>query len=92
MSTKKNKKSALAAAAKRRMEKLGPPKLSAEQIAHTLVHAEERGEVHRVTLDDGSWAWVIPGPDGKPQVLRPTPEMLAALARFETEGHPPHEE
>jgi hypothetical protein len=94
VSSKKKKNSALAAAATRRLEKLGPApvKMSPEQITHALMHAEERGEVQRVTLEDGSWAWVMQGPDGKPQVLKPTPEMLAALHRFETEGHPSHDE
>ena len=93
VSSKKNKKSPLAAAATRRLEKLGPApvKMTAEQIAHALLHAEERGEVQRTTLDDGSWAWVMPGKDGQPQVMKPTPEMLEALERFETEGHPTHE-
>jgi hypothetical protein len=89
----KKKKNALAAAATRRLEKIGtaPAKMSPEQLVHALMHAEERGEVQRVSLDDGSWGWVMQGPDGKQQILKPTPEMLEALHRFETEGHPSHE-
>lgn len=90
MATKK-KKSALAAAASRRLGKIGPPQMTPAQLVHALMHAEERGEVQRTNLEDGSWAWVMQGPDGKPQVLKPTPEMLELLHRFETEGHPSHD-
>lgn len=87
---KPNKKSALAAAASKKLASIAGPSLTPEHIAHTLLHAEERGEAQRVTLDDGSWAWAVQGRDGKVQVLKPTPAMLAALERFEREGHPGH--
>ena len=89
----KNKKrpNALASAAMRRLAQIGAPKMSSEQIAHAMMHAETDGRAERVPLEDGySWAWRIQGPDGKPQLLQPTPEILAALDRFETEGHPEH--
>lgn len=92
MAAKKKKGGALAEAAKKRLSKIGPARMSPEQMAHMLLHAEERGDVQRVDLEDGSWGWAMSGPDGKVQVLKPTPEMLAALARFETEGHPPHDD
>ena len=57
-----------------------------------MVHAEERGDAERVPLEDGSWGWQMQGPGGRIQVLKPTPEMLAALERFEREGHPAHED
>ena len=90
---KPKKKNALAAAASRRLSRIGGEgaRYTPEQIAHAMLHAEERGEAERVPLDDGSWGWQMSGPDGRPQVLKPTSEMLAALARFETEGHPTHE-
>lgn len=66
--------------------------MTPEQMAHAMLHAEERGEVERVPLEDGAWGWMMHGPDGKAQILKPTPEILAALHRFETEGHPPHED
>ena len=95
MSTKKPKKkgSALAAAASKRLARIGggEGKYSPEEIAHAMMHAEERGEAERVDLGDGSWGWRVQGPDGKLQILKPTPEMLAALERFEREGHPSHE-
>ena len=78
---KKNKKSALAAAASRKLAQIGAP--DPEEVAHAMYHAEERGEVQRVPLEDGGWAWTFAGEDGQPQMLRPTPAMLAALARFE---------
>jgi hypothetical protein len=92
--TKPKKKSALAAAASRKLAKIGgdAPRFTPEQIAHMMMHAEERGEAERVPLDDGSWGWRMSGPDGKVQVLKPTPEILAALHRFETEGHPAHDD
>ncbi len=90
---KRKKNSALAAAASRKLSQIGSgPRFTPEQLAHFMVHAEERGEAERVTLEDGSWGWQMQGPDGKAQVLKPTPEMLAALERFETEGHPSHDE
>lgn len=93
--SKKNgkKKGALAAAASKRLGQIGGPQSrhTPEQLAHALLHMEERGEAERVTLDDGSWGWMVRDAQGKQQVLKPTPEMLAALARFETEGHPAHD-
>jgi hypothetical protein len=87
----KPKKRALAAAASRRLASIGGPKMSPEDVAHVLWHAEQRGEVERVTLEDGSWAWMIPsGGEGGPQMLKPTPAMLAVLERFEREGHAEH--
>jgi hypothetical protein len=81
MKTKPKKKtSALAAAASRRLSAIGESKMSPQDVAHSLFHAEERGDVERVTMDDGSWAWAMkPGPDGQRQILKPTPEMLAHL-------------
>jgi hypothetical protein len=80
------KKSKLQEAASRRLQSLAQPKLTPDQFAHAMYHAEERGEVERVPLDDGSWAWALPSDKGgKRQVVKPTPEMLAALSRFETD-------
>ena len=92
--SKPKKKNALAAAASRRLSRIGGEgaHYTPEQIAHFMMHAEERGDAERVTLDDGSWGWQMTGPEGRPQVLKPTPEMLAALERFETEGHPAHDD
>lgn len=89
---KKKKPSALAQAQSRRLQMIGMPKLNPEQIAHALFHAEERGEVTREPQDDGSWVWVIKnGPDGGPQKLAPTPEMVQAYERFARgEGHEAH--
>ncbi len=83
---KKNKPSALASAASRKLAGIGGPRMTPENMAHQLFHAEERGEVSRVTLEDGTWAWSVQGPNG-PQMLKPTPEMLAALARIEAGDH-----
>jgi hypothetical protein len=85
----KPKRNALATAASRRLATIGGPKMSPEDVAHVLWHAEQRGEVERVSLEDGSWAWVVPS-QGAPQMLKPTPAMLAALERFETEDHGDH--
>jgi hypothetical protein len=87
---KKKKPSALAAAATRKLSG-DAPKYTPEQVAHMMMHAEERGEAERVPLDDGTWGWKIQGPNGQAQVLKPTPQILAALERFETEGHPSHD-
>jgi len=91
---KKKPNNALAAAASRKLARIGGdgPRYTPEQIAHTMMHAEERGEAARVPLDDGTWGWQMTGPDGEQQVLKPTPEILAALERFETEGHPAHDD
>lgn len=86
----KKKKNALAAAASRKLASIGGPKMSPQDVAHVLWHAEQRGEVERVPLEDGSWAWVMHGPDGQPQMLKPTPEMLEVLDGFEREGHGEH--
>ena len=83
MATKKKKKSALQMAAQRKLAMIGAPKMSAFDIAHTMYHAEERGEVERVDQEDGSWAWLLPpNENGERQVLPPTPEMLVALERL----------
>ena len=87
---KKKRKSALAAAASKKLSSIGGPKMSPEDVAHVLWHAEQRGEVERVPLEDGSWAWVMPGEGGQPQMLKPTPQMLEVIARFEREGHTEH--
>lgn len=87
---KKKKPSALASAATRKLAQIGAPKMSPEQLAHAMMHAETDGRAERVPLDDGSWAWKIQGPDGTQQLLKPTPEILAALERFERDGHPQH--
>jgi hypothetical protein len=87
---KKNKKSALAAAASKRLGG-GQPKYTPEQIAHFMLHAEERGEAERVPLEDGSWGWMMKDPKGQAQILKPTPAMLAALEKFSKEGHPAHD-
>ncbi len=95
MTTKKKpkaKKSALAAAASRKLATIGGPKMSPEDVAHVLWHAEQRGEVERVPLEDGSWAWLVPGgaQGGQPQMLKPTPAMLEMVDQFDREGHGEH--
>jgi hypothetical protein len=88
----KNKKNPLAAAASRKLAG-DTPRYTPEQIAHLMMHAEERGDAERVPLDDAgdTWGWKITGPDGTEQVLKPTPEILAALEKFAREGHPSHD-
>jgi hypothetical protein len=90
--SKTKKKSALAAAASRKLASIGGggARYTPEQLAHFMLHAEERGEAERVPLEDGSWGWRTTMPDGTIQVLKPTNEMLAALDRFAREGHPAH--
>lgn len=90
MATKKKKGGALAAAAKKKLEKIGPAPPTPEEIAHAMLHAEQDGLAKRVWIDDEKWVWTFTGPDGQQKALAPTPEMLAALERFETEGHPGH--
>ena len=90
MAEKKKKKSALADAARKKLEKIGPPKATPEEIAHAMLHAEEDGLAKRVWIDEERWVWTFNGPDGKQRALEPTPEMLAAMERWETEGHPKH--
>jgi hypothetical protein len=88
----KKKTSPLAAAASKRLAGIGgPTKYSPEDVAHAMMHAEENGEAERVPLEDGSWGWRVRGPNGQDQLLKPTPEILAALERFEREGHPGHD-
>ncbi len=88
---KNGKKSALQQAASKKLAGIGPKAPSPEHVAHMMLHAEERGEVTRVGLEDGSWGWAVPGKDGTTQVLKPTPEMLEALARWEAgAAHPQH--
>jgi len=89
-SKKKNKGNALASAASRKLSQIGGPKMTPEQLAHSMMHAEADGQAERVTLDDGAWAWRVTFPDGTTRMLKPTPEILAALHRFEHEGHPAH--
>lgn len=83
----KKKKSALQEAASRRLARIGQP--DPEEIAHAMFHAEQRGEVQRVQLDDGSLAWQFADNDGQQRLMRITPPMLAALSRFEHD-HPEH--
>jgi hypothetical protein len=89
-STKKKKTGALASAASRKLAQIGGAKMTPEQLAHSMMHAEEDGQAERVILDDGDWAWRMTFPDGTTRILKPTPEILAALERFEREGHPAH--
>lgn len=92
MAKKKRAKGALAQAASKKLASIGGPKMSPEDVAHVLWHAEQRGEVERVPLEDGSWAWVLPGQgeNGQPQMLKPTPAMLEIVDRFDREGHGEH--
>ena len=88
---KKKGKSALAAAASKKLASIGGPKMTPEDVAHVMWHAEQRGEVERVPLEDGSWGWLVPGKEGdKPQMLKPTPAMLEVLDRFDRDGHGEH--
>jgi len=88
---KNGKKSALQQAASKKLAGIGPAAPSAEQVAHMMVHAEERGEVSRVRLEDGSWAWARRREDGQTEIMRPTQEMLDCLARWEAgAAHPQH--
>ena len=89
-SKKKKKPGALASAASRKLAQIGGAKMTPEQLAHSMMHAEEDGQAERVTLDDGDWAWRMTFPDGTTRILKPTPEILAALERFERDGHPAH--
>lgn len=89
-SKKKKKPSALASAASRKLAQIGGAKMTPEQLAHSMMHAEEDGQAERVILDDGDWAWRMTFPDGTTRILKPTPEILAALERFERDGHPAH--
>lgn len=85
------KKSALQQAASKKLAGIGPAAPTAEQVAHMMLHAEERGEVQRVRLEDGTWAWARARKDGQTEVMRPTPEMLEHLARWESgAAHPQH--
>lgn len=86
----KKKKGALAAAASKKLSQIGGPKMTPEQLAHAMMHAEDDGQAERVTLEDGSWAWRVTMPDGTAQMLKPTPAILEALERFERDGHPAH--
>jgi hypothetical protein len=89
MATKKKKGGALAAAASRKLARIAAPqKITAEELAHAMFHAEERGEAERVPTEDGGWAWRVATPNG-PQMIKPTPEVLEALAQFEA-GHHEH--
>lgn len=87
----KPKKGKLAQAASKKLASIGGPKMTPEDVAHVMWHAEQRGEVERVPLEDGSWAWLVPGgANGQPQMLKPTPQMLDILEQFEREGHGEH--
>lgn len=86
----KKKTNALASAATRRLMQIAAPKMTAEQVAHMMLHAEQDGQAERVELEGGEWAWRMQMPDGSTQMLRPTPDMLEALARFDRDGHPAH--
>jgi hypothetical protein len=88
MATKKKKKSALAEAASRRLVTIGMPKMTPQDVAHAMYHAEERGDVERVPTEDG-WAWLLPAQGGKErQLLKPTPEMLEHLGELaQGRGH-----
>lgn len=90
-SKKKNKKSKLSDAASRRLQTIGGPKLSPQELAHMLFHAEQSGEVERVPQDDGTFVYLLP-PDktGVRQSLKPTPEMVAAIDAYHASGHTAH--
>ncbi len=87
---KKNKKSALASAASRKLERIGVPKIDPEEFAHYMLHAEERGEATRIENEDGTWAWQVQH-EGKTQTLTPSPEVIEAFERMLHEGHPAHD-
>ncbi len=82
---KKNKKSALAEARTRRLERIGNAPMNVEKATFAMLAAERTGAAERVTLDDGSWGWVVRSAEGKEQVVVPTPEMLAFLDGLELE-------
>jgi nitric oxide synthase oxygenase domain/subunit len=87
----KKKKTALQAAASRKLAAIGGRTVSAEEAAHMLFHMEERNEVERRVLEDGTWAWLMPPQaDGRRPMLKPTPELLEHLRRFEAH-HQAHE-
>jgi hypothetical protein len=88
-STKKKPNSALAAAASRKLARIGTPQgtHSPDEIAHAMFHAEQRGDAERVTFEDGTWGWQLRTPDGKVEILRPTPEIVAAVERFDDSHH-----
>jgi hypothetical protein len=80
---KKNKKSALAEAAKRRLEGIGSAPMNAEKAALAMLAAERAGYATRVQLDDGTWGWTVQNGADKEQVVVPTAEMLAVLERMD---------
>ncbi len=86
---KKNKVSALASAAARRLERIGVPKIDPEEFAHYMLHAEERGEATRIAQPDGSWVWQVQN-EGQTKTLTPSPEVVEAFERMLVEGHPAH--
>ena len=43
----KAKKGKLAAAASKKLQSIGGPKMTPEDVAHVMFHAEQRGEVER---------------------------------------------
>ena len=88
---KNGKKSALQTAASKKLAGIGPKGHTPEQFAHMMLHAEERGEVTRVELEDGTWGWARRRADGQTEVMRPSPEMLEALDGWARgAAHPTH--
>ena len=87
---KKNKKSALSSAASKKLERIGVPKVTPEEFAHYMLHAEERGEATRVPLEEGGWVWKVTV-EGKERTLTPTPEVITIFERMLKEGHPAHD-
>lgn len=83
------KKSALQQAASRRLQAIGMPKMSPQEMVHALYHAEQEGKVQRETQEDGTWGWRLPAQGDLPgQLIKPTAEMMEAYDMFARgEGH-----
>ena len=81
---KKKKKSALAEAATRRLERIGSEPMNAEKAALAMLAAERAGYATRIQLEDGSWGWTVESGGEKNQVVVPTAEMLAVLERMDS--------
>jgi hypothetical protein len=83
------KKSALQQAAARRLQAIGMPKMSPQEMVHALYHAEEEGKVKRETQEDGTWGWRLPSQGDLPgQLIKPNEEMMKAYEMFARgEGH-----
>ena len=47
-------------------------------------------DLSKAPLGGSSAALVSGGPNGQPQMLKPTPQMLDVLEHFEREGHGEH--